>query len=217
MKRSSLQALCLLSALGLTACGGEETPKPFVPIQGAAIDGSDDAIAAAAPEGEDLPAPVVEDAPAPEVIVEPKTEGPLELTFWELALEELDADAMLDAFLFPEEWSDEEREELAFPPDLLDLVGREITLEGYIIPGEVLDGNLRDFMLVRDLQACCFGGAPRPDEWIDVVMDKQSSAKYHRYLPVLVTGTFSLGGEQDSTGKALGVFKLAGKSLSAED
>ena len=148
---------------------------------------------------------------------EPEPAGPLPISFWDLALEELDADAMLDVLLFPEEWSADEREELSFPPDIIDLLEREIEIEGYVIPGKIKGGYLQDFMLVRDLQACCFGGAPRADEWIDVLMEEGTAAEYHRYLPVLVTGKFGLGGMQDSTGKALGVFTLAGQTLRAKD
>ena len=225
--RSALALGLLLSA---GACGGEELEKPFVRIQGAAIDGSEDQVvskptevAEADPadygeyriEGPSDPAPVAQ--PMDEPGEEPGQAGPLEISFWDLALEELDADAMLDALLFPEEWSEDEREELSFPPDIIDLVDREIKMEGYVIPGKIKDGYLQDFMLVRDLQACCFGGAPRADEWIDVLMDEGTAAEYHRYLPVLVTGRFGVGGMQDSTGKALGVFKMAGMSLRAKD
>lgn len=222
MNFANASAIALVSALALSSCGDNEPAKPFIKIQGAAIDGSEDvqvelaAVVTIASESEvDQPAAELASEEAPEPNPEP--EGPLDITFWELSLEEMDADAMLDVFLFPEEWSEEEQEELSFPPDIVDLVGREIALEGYVIPGEIVKGNLRDFMLVRDLQACCFGGAPRADEWIDVVMDEDSSAEYHRYLPVVVTGTFGLGGQQDSTGKALGMFKMAGTSLAAEN
>ena len=217
-------ALGLLLSAG--ACGGEEPAKPFVAIQGAAIDGSEDpdeptpkaevAMLEDTPvEGPSDLAPIAQVNEAPTKAEEPA--GPLEISFWDLALEELDADAMLDVLLFPEEWSAEEREELSFPPDIIDLIDREILIEGYVIPGKIKGGYLQDFMLVRDLQACCFGGAPRADEWIDVLMDEGTSAEYHRYLPVLVTGRFGLGGMQDSTGKALGVFKLAGTTLRAKD
>ncbi|MFT5081836.1 MAG: hypothetical protein ACI9D0_001083 [Bacteroidia bacterium] len=224
----SVFALGLLLSAG--ACGGDEPIEAFVEIQGAAIDGSEDPdepepvqVAEVDPallteprvEGPSDPAPVAQPIEAP--LEEPEQTGPLEISFWDLALEELDADAMLDVLLFPEEWSEEEREELSFPPDIIDLLDREIELEGYVIPGKIKGGYLQDFMLVRDLQACCFGGAPRADEWIDVLMDEGTAAEYHRYLPVIVTGRFGLGGMQDNTGKALGVFKLAGMTLRAKD
>jgi hypothetical protein len=222
-------ALALSSLLAAQSCSGDEPVQPFVAVQGAAIDGSEDVVAVAAVDPEDTAGTLDEagDAdpngekpnqePAPEPEPEPEDEGPFEITFWDVALEELDADAMLDVLLFPEEWAEDEREELAFPPDIVDLVGREIEIEGYVIPGKMVGGYLQDFMLVRDLQACCFGGAPKADEWIDVLMDEGTSAVYHRYLPVMVTGVFGLGGMQDNTGRALGVFTLAGTTLRAKD
>ncbi|MDF1800929.1 MAG: DUF3299 domain-containing protein [Planctomycetota bacterium] len=201
----------LLCTVLLASCGDDPSAaEPFVPIQGAALDGSEDQ-----PEPE--PEPEVEPVAVAEPVAEqppvvappaPGPEGPIEVSFWDLSLYELDVDAMLDALLNPEEYDEEEHEELAFPEEIARLDGGEVSIKGYMIPGKMERGNVRDFMLVRDLLGCCFGGAPLPDEWVDVVMHEDADAEYYQYIPVRVTGTFSLGGKQDKAGFARGVYKM---------
>ena len=106
---------------------------------------------------------------------------------------------------------------LKFPKDILELDGQEISIVGYMIPGEMDQGNVLDFMLVRDLLGCCFGGSPMPDEWINVIMTEEAEAEYRPYMPMRVTGVLTLGGEQDEAGFALGVYQLKGTDVIVED
>ena len=220
VKLQPMRALILtfLCAALLASCGDEPSAaEPFVPIQGASLDGSEDlpeelpeeppAVAAEQPTEVAVAEPALEveiEVPEPE----PEPEGPAEVSFWDLSLYELDVEAMLDALLNPEEYDEEEHEELAFPEEIATLNGGEVSIKGYMIPGKMERGNVRDFMLVRDLLGCCFGGAPLPDEWVDVVMHEDADAEYYQYIPVRVTGTFSLGGKQDKAGFARGVYKM---------
>lgn len=43
-----------------------------------------------------------------------------------------------------------------FPPSALELDGKRVFLKGYVKPG-AQSGNIKDFLLVRDLRECCFG------------------------------------------------------------
>jgi hypothetical protein len=124
---------------------------------------------------------------------------------------------MLDHMLFPEEYDEEDAEYLAFPEELTRLTGREVSIVGYMIPGDMKQGEVQDFMLVRDLLGCCFGGTPMPDEWVDVVMAEGESAEYRPYLPMRVTGVLTLGGEQDEAGFAMGIYKMVATDVHVED
>lgn len=201
----------LLAALALAAASCADAPDASVAtvaVHGAAIDGSEDAAPAASP-------------PAAEPLAEaPPTAadaGPLRLTYQDLSLVDYDVDAMLDCMLFPEAYDDEDRQHLAFPDELTRLMGREVSIVGYMIPGDLDQGEVKDFMLVRDLLGCCFGGTPMPDEWIDVVMEPGESAEYRPYLPMRVTGEMSLGGEQDEAGFAMGIYKLRASDVQVEE
>ena len=64
------------------------------------------------------------------------------------------------------------------------------------------------FMLVRDLAACCFGGIPRPDEWVDVKLAEP--CKYWVYRPVRATGRFAVGIDMEEDSLAASVFQIEG-------
>lgn len=205
--------------------------EPIV-AQGALIDGSEDPLdepiveeqpqpVDAEPEP-DLATPEVELEAAPieveeEPPVEALPEGLLAITFQDLSLVDYDVDAILDYMIYPDDYEGEDEEFLTLPSDITALDGREISIVGYMIPGEMEQGEVHDFMLVRDLLGCCFGGSPMPDEWLDVQMIEGESAEYRPYLPMRVQGVLTLGGEQDEAGFAMGIFRLQGSEVQVED
>lgn len=158
-----------------------------------------------------------EEASAKRDELEPLPEGIVDVTYQDLSLIDYDVDAMLDYMLFPEEYEDEETADLEFPPEVKRLDGREVSIVGYMIPGEIDQGNVRDFMLVRDLMGCCFGGSPMPDEWVDVLMEEDAEAEYRPYMPMRVTGVLTLGGDQDEAGFALGIYRMKAVKAQLED
>lgn len=241
MKRHLLTLGVPLGLALLAGCEVETAATlPTLPVQGAAIDGSDDPVEAEVEEP--APAPAADDtatsveaeaeaesaatevadaSPAEEVVPEepePEPDGPIAIGFRDLSLIDYDVDAMLDYMLFPEEYEGEDVADLAFPEEIERLSGKEVSLVGYMIPGKIeKGGNVRDFMLVRDLLGCCFGGAPMPDEWVDVVVEDGVEAEYRAYMPMRVTGTMTLGGDQDEAGFALGVYRIKATAVTAED
>lgn len=218
------KSLAVAALFFLAAC--EEAavvPVAVLEVQGTAIDGSEDVEPVvpdeAASEDVAVEEPAVDEQPEPSIeSVEPEApKGPLSITYQDLSLVDYDVDAMLDYMLFPEEYDEEDAEYLSFPDELTDLMDREVSIIGYMIPGEMEQGEVGDFMLVRDLLGCCFGGTPMPDEWIDVIMVEGESAEYRPYLPMRVTGTLTLGGEQDEAGFAMGIYQMSGTEVQVED
>jgi hypothetical protein len=260
-----MRKVSLLTCLLLASACGSQAPAPEVavlPVQGAAIDGSEDTVVAPvevlaaepveavvgveaagdaepgaieelssdsneSPETPELesepdpaPGPTPEPEPEPELEPEPEPEeqeGPISINYRDLSLIDYDVDAMLDYMLFPEEYKDEEVQDLQFPKALKALDGKEVSIVGYMIPGEMDQGNVLDFMLVRDLLGCCFGGTPMPDEWLDVIMVEGAEAEYRPYMPTRVTGILTLGGQQDEAGFAMGIYLLKGAQVTVED
>jgi len=200
-------AIRILGLLLLLGCGEEGVPPAASPVvRGALIDGSED--------------PGREPGESTAVIDEPSVladSGSSPITFRDLSLAGLDVDALLDAVLFPEEYEPEELEALALPERITRFDGRDVSIVGYMIPGELEGNEVRDFMLVRDLMSCCFGGSPNADEWIDVVMVEGELAVYHPFLPMRVEGRMSLGGAVDDAGFAVGIFHLEASRADLED
>ena len=90
------------------------------------------------------------------------SDGRLVIGFPHLSLDELDdiqLEDLLDALLYPDEYEEEDRR---FPEQIQALDGKEVALTGFMIPVVWEETKVEEFMLVRDLLACCFGGAPQP-------------------------------------------------------
>ncbi len=131
-------------------------------------------------------------------------EGHWIIGYGDLSLAEADKDLRLDALVYPEEY---EGEDIHFPDRIRALDGQKVALTGYMIPLRWDENRVPHFMLVRDLLQCCFGGAPEPDEWVDVDMAPEGTT-YWAYVPVVVRGTFKLAGQSDEAGYATGAFAI---------
>ena len=113
------------------------------------------------------------------------------LTFAKLSLARSDYGLLLD-HLYPDPAREEPLEAFEFPEKVQALDGQEVELLGYMIPTEYVDTQVREFMLVRDTGACCYGGIPRPDEWALVAVQPEGGFEYFPHLPIVVTGTQTL-------------------------
>ena len=130
------------------------------------------------------------------------------VTFADLSLVGVPLDGLLDYLFRPES---EEAEKFEFPERVSDQAGKDKAVIGYMLAIEMKprsSDQVLEFMLVKDLAACCFGGSPRPDEWVNVKMTGGGSTQYHLYRPVVVRGDFEVGRVEDELGYAYGVFQM---------
>ncbi|MCP3918003.1 MAG: DUF3299 domain-containing protein [bacterium] len=133
---------------------------------------------------------------------------PREISFLDLSLEGVDAQALLEAYSAGQTAT----VPAALPDRLAALDGERVTLRGYVIPHAIQGSETTEFMLVRDLGDCCFGGVPGPDEWIAVKMAADTHAPYGRFTPTLVTGELHLGGDRGDLHWTPGVYRMSGES-----
>jgi hypothetical protein len=153
--------------------------------------------------------------------------GRLAIRFRHLSLDALEDDeytALLDALVgyVPEgaeaaAGADAEAAGPQVPAEIRALDGKLVALGGYMIPVEWDDAEVLEFMLVRDLLACCFGGAPQPDEWVQVRMEKGRGAHYHPFRAVIVHGRLKISGLADATGYAIGCYSMSATKVERED
>ena len=134
------------------------------------------------------------------------------IDFGDLSLEEKDKEMLLDALVYPEEYEDED---VTFPDRIRALDGEKVALTGYMIATEWEDSKVKSFMLVRDLMACCFGGNPEADEWVDVLM-VEGGCDYIEYIPVVTRGVFQIQGVADEAGYATGAFQMEATDVKEE-
>lgn len=134
------------------------------------------------------------------------------ITFRMLTLTGVDLDSLLDYLFSPET---ERAKAFKFPDEIKAHDQKEAAIVGYMIPLEYKPktDEIKIFMLVRDLMSCCFGGAPRPDEWVYVEMEGDSSTKLYPYLPIVVRGKLTVGRLEDEFGLSSGVYSMKAKSV----
>lgn len=138
------------------------------------------------------------------------------ISYADLSLEGIDAELLLDKLVYPEFYEDDEESvEIDFPDRIKALDGEKVSLIGYQIGIEWDGKTLTEFMLVRDLMACCFGGNPKPDERVDVVMGKRGAPTV-LYTPLVTRGTFRIQGGADPDGYATSAFKIEGDDAREE-
>jgi len=147
--------------------------------------------------------------------------GRLGIRFRHLALDVLDDgpyEALLDSLVGrTPEGVEPGDEPPVFPASIAALDGKDVTLVGYMIPVEWDDAEVLEFMLVRDLLACCFGGAPQADEWVKVRMAPKKGARYFPYVPVVVEGRLQIEGMADANGYAVGCYRMTATKVRRED
>lgn len=134
------------------------------------------------------------------------------VTFGDLSLVGVDLDDLLDYIYKP---GTPGAERFRFPDAVQEKAGTDRAIIGYMLPLEYKPrtNDIISFMLVRDLAACCFGGIPRPDEWIHVTMEEGKTTKAFRYVPIVVRGEFNVGRMEDEYGYAMGVYNLTAESV----
>jgi len=134
------------------------------------------------------------------------------VTFRMLSLAGVDVNALVDYIFSPET---ELARSFEFPKHIKALDGKEAAIVGYMIPLEYKPRTeeIKIFMLVRDLMSCCFGNSPRPDEWVYVEMEGDTSAKFYPYMPITAHGILHVGRLEDEFGFSAGVYSLKARSV----
>ncbi len=78
-------------------------------------------------------------------------------------------------------------------PQIQALSGKKVEIQGFMLPLNMWEGNLRTFMLLKDQMACCFGNMPRLNEWVYVRVPKQKQVSVHQDVLVTLLGTLRVG------------------------
>lgn len=134
------------------------------------------------------------------------------VTFADLSLTGVPLDGLLDYLFKPET---EDAKNFKFPETVMEQEGKNKAIVGYMIALEYKPRttDVLEFMLVKDLQACCYGGSPRPDEWINVRMKGDETTDYIMYRPIIVRGDLEVGRLEDDLGYSYGVYQMDADSV----
>ena len=176
--------------------------------RGAALDGG---LAALPPNTPNLPEIPTSEPEAPAATEKGLPDGVQAISFKSLSLLDADVDGLLDLIFNPiEEEGAEAKTDFEFPESAQSLDGKRVAIVGYMIPLDWVQGEDRitSFMLVRDFAQCCFGGMPRPDEWIDVITPLGESAGFFAYRPVRVIGKMRVGLDRPADAIVASVYQM---------
>lgn len=88
--------------------------------------------------------------------------------------------------------SDDEATTPRIPAKFEALDGMTIATYGYMIPIDLEGNTIREFILVNNLLACCFGVMPEMNQWLHVTLAK-GTTEYMANEPILVIGKMDVG------------------------
>jgi hypothetical protein len=176
--------------------------------RGAALDGG---LTALSPSTLNIPEIPAVEPEAPAATEKGLPDDVQAISFQSLSLLDADVDGLLDLIFNPiGEEGAEANTDFVFPESTQSLDGERVAIVGYMIPLDWVPGEDRitSFMLVRDFAQCCFGGMPRPDEWIDVITPLGESAGFYAYRPVRVIGKMRVGLDRPADAMVASVYQM---------
>jgi hypothetical protein len=168
--------------------------------------GSEPATAKGSSPAGDVPSASADVAAAPT----PQSKRPGALTVALPAAGDRPYDKTFDDIRFPMEPTDTFARSM-LTPQIEALDDQRIRIRGYIYPPPQKRG-IKQFVLVRDNQQCCFGQGAALYDCILVEMAPGKSAEYS-IRPVAVEGTFRVHEIPGPDGKPLAIYRLEAESV----
>ncbi len=85
---------------------------------------------------------------------------------------------------------------------------KQILLTGYMMPLQLENGRAKKFVIMRDINTCCYGAVPNMNDYVMVTM-KGAGVENVQDVPVELTGTFRIEQKYEG-GYIVGLFALDG-------
>lgn len=90
----------------------------------------------------------------------------------------------------------EYKDKMKLPEDVTKWNGKRVRATGYMNPTKQVR-DLTKFLLVKDLQSCCFGKLPQINHYIDVKLKEGETVHYAQREPVTVEGVIVIDDRWD--------------------
>ncbi len=186
--------MALALTIGCVGCGSADAPAPVVigEVRGAPLLTQPQAHAAAA----DDPRPAQEASPT----------GESTQLDWEF-LGDYD-------YRLPNARAGERPEDMPpdqIPAEVLAYDGREVEIEGFMLVSRFAHGQVQGFELSRHYMGCCYGRAPRLNEW--VVIDVPEGVEARIGATMRVRGQLEVGELADGDGWVESVYRMRPESI----
>jgi hypothetical protein len=105
------------------------------------------------------------------------------------------------------------RAEALIPPAVRSLDGAKVVIAGFLLPVKMNNGLAVEFLLLRNQSMCCYGVAPKINEWISVYVNGQG-VKPVMDQPISVAGVLHVGPIMDN-GSLAGIYRLDASEVAA--
>jgi hypothetical protein len=92
---------------------------------------------------------------------------------------------------------------------------KKVALRGFMLPLKVEGGLVTEMLIMKDQSMCCYGAAPRINDWVSVRM-KNKGVRPTMDLPVTLRGTMRVG-EMRENGYLVGIYSMDGEEMDAPD
>jgi hypothetical protein len=93
--------------------------------------------------------------------------------------------------------------------------GRKADVTGFMVPTRMEKGLVVEFLLVRDMNSCCYGVSPSLNHLVLVKIPKGTTAVFERV--VKVSGLFKVNTNFDKNGYMVAIYELAGEKVIATE
>jgi len=101
---------------------------------------------------------------------------------------------------------DEEFEREMLTDEIKEMVGKEISIRGFILPNGTRQSGNKKFILVRDNKECCFGPGAALYDCVLVKLEEGHEVDF-TVRPVTVEGTFQLK-ELEIGGRTMAIYRM---------
>ncbi len=97
------------------------------------------------------------------------------------------------------------------PPAVRGLEGKEVALNGFMLPVKMNEGLVTDFVLLPNTMGCCYGRMPRINEMI-IVNTAGKGFKPVQNVLLTIAGTFHVGAIRKNN-YLIGIYEMDGKGM----
>lgn len=100
------------------------------------------------------------------------------------------------------------------PAAIKALNGKQISIRGFMLPLDLDNTGVAEFMLNGSLDMCYFGAPVRMNEWVLVRMAGAKKARF-THLPIVVSGKLEVG-EQIKNGRVMSLYRMSAVSADTD-
>lgn len=104
----------------------------------------------------------------------------------------------------------------SIPENVMALDGRKVTVTGFMMPIEFSGGKVRSFLLMKNQLLCCFGIAPRLNDFVAVRVPENKGIPSTQDVPVTAKGVLEVE-EVVNNGIPLALYTMRADEVVAHD